>query len=105
MPNLEKTRASLEQRLTRLTARVSRIESHLRDPGEKDWQERATAIENDEVLERLGEAELREIEEIREALGRMDAGTYGACASCGAAIGDARLEVVPYTSVCIACAD
>jgi RNA polymerase-binding transcription factor DksA len=105
MADLEKTRVALQRKLAVLSARVEKIEAHLRDPGSKDWQERAAEIENDDVLERLDEAELREIEDIRRALARLDDGSYGSCARCGGSIARGRLEALPYTSVCIACAE
>jgi RNA polymerase-binding protein DksA len=105
MADFEKTRAALERRLAGMTARLSKIQGHLHEPGDRDWQERATEIENDEVLERLDEAERREIQEIRTALERIDSGRYGECASCGQPIPEARLEALPYTSRCIGCAD
>ena len=105
MSEFEQTRALLQKKLATLTARVSKIQGHLREPGNADWQERATEIENDEVLEQLDEAERREIRDIRSALARLDAGSYGDCARCGEGIGGGRLEALPYTSVCIACAD
>ena len=105
MADFEKTRAELERRLARMTTRLSKIQGHLHEPGDRDWQERATQIENDEVLERLDEAERREIGEIRRALERIDAGSYADCARCGQSIGEARLEALPFTSCCIGCAD
>lgn len=102
--NLDDARRTLEERLSALTQRVSRIQSHLRDPGSKDSQERATETENEEVLERLDETERGEIEAIRAALRRIDEGTYGACSSCGDEIAPRRLEALPYTSVCVSCA-
>ena len=39
-----------------------------------------------------------------DALERLRAGTYGACATCGDPISYHRLLVVPETSTCIACA-
>ena len=102
--NLDEVRQSLEEKLSTLTARVSRIQSHLRDPGSKDSQERATETENDEVLEGLDEAERREIEAIRFALDRVRNETYGVCSRCGGEIAPKRLEALPYTSVCISCA-
>ena len=39
--------------------------------------------------------------EIEEALVRIDDGTYGFCARCGRPIGEARLEAVPYATLCI----
>jgi RNA polymerase-binding transcription factor DksA len=40
--------------------------------------------------------------EIGAALERIDDGTYGLCSSCGRPIDDARLEAVPYATLCIA---
>ncbi len=105
MASLDETRADLEQRLAKLTARQAKIQGHLQQPGNPDWQERATETENDEVYERLEESELKEIEEIRTALRRIEAGTYADCARCAEPIGEARLAALPYTSRCIACTD
>ena len=37
------------------------------------------------------------------ALGRIDAGTYGVCESCGQPIGKARLLAFPRATLCVAC--
>lgn len=37
------------------------------------------------------------------AIERMDAGTYGACESCGQAIGKARLQAFPRATLCVTC--
>ncbi|GGE99151.1 TraR/DksA family transcriptional regulator [Mycetocola zhadangensis] len=42
-------------------------------------------------------------EQIRSALGRLDAGTYGRCVSCGDPIPAARLEAVPHAAACVKC--
>lgn len=36
---------------------------------------------------------------------RLAAGTYGVCLRCGRDIGDARLDALPATETCIACAE
>ncbi len=38
------------------------------------------------------------------ALEQIDAGTYGTCESCGKAIPVERLEVLPYSTLCVECA-
>ncbi len=38
---------------------------------------------------------------VRDALRRIEAGTYGTCLDCGEQIGEARLDAVPWTSYCI----
>ena len=68
MPEYHALRKQLEDRLTRLLHRVGKIEGDLRQTHDPDWTERATALENDEVLEGLDEMTLREIEQIRTAL-------------------------------------
>lgn len=43
------------------------------------------------------------VREIDDALARLDAGSYGACTSCGGAIPEERLDAVPYATLCVAC--
>ncbi|GAA0241546.1 TraR/DksA family transcriptional regulator [Cryptosporangium japonicum] len=47
---------------------------------------------------------LRTVEEIDAALERVEAGTYGRCVRCGAAIAGERLEVRPHAAACVSCA-
>jgi RNA polymerase-binding protein DksA len=102
--DLEEAKRSLEDRLSELGVRVSKIESDLRSPGSRDWTDRASEKENEEVLEKLNASERVEIEEIREALVRIREGTYGDCSQCGEPIAPKRLEILPYTNSCIGCA-
>jgi DnaK suppressor protein len=37
------------------------------------------------------------------ALGRIEAGTYGSCESCGQPIGKARLQAFPRATQCVSC--
>jgi DnaK suppressor protein len=39
----------------------------------------------------------------QHALDRIDAGTYGACESCGRAVGKARLQAFPRATLCVEC--
>ena len=41
------------------------------------------------------------IAEIDEALWRIEGGTYGTCAVCGAPIPEERLDAVPYAILCL----
>jgi DnaK suppressor protein len=54
--------------------------------------------ELDEGLEENAEHLLEKIE---GALQRLDDGTYGTCAVCGRKIDDARLQAVPYATLCL----
>jgi DnaK suppressor protein len=43
------------------------------------------------------------LEQIDDALRRMDAGTYGVCERCGERIEPERLEALPYAQLCMDC--
>ena len=103
MPEHDALQQQLEDRLTRLLHRVGKIEGDLRQTRDPDWTERATALENDEVLEELDEMTLQEIEQIRTALERIESGNYGTCSACGRHIGTERLVAVPSAITCVAC--
>ena len=81
--------------------------------------ERATALQGDDGVEDSGDMseldlnrstaldlagrESKLIEEIDEALQRIDDGTYGQCTRCGKPINEERLKAVPtakYDAVC-----
>ena len=51
----------------------------------------------------LASSEGRIAFQIREALARIKDGSYGICESCGKPIGAARLEMIPYASLCTKC--
>ena len=53
---------------------------------------------------RLGAGSAEELEELLHALGKMDAGTWGRCERCDAAIGRDRLRAIPETRSCLDCA-
>lgn len=97
-------RIRLEERLDTLSARTQRIERDLRSARDPDSQERVTESENDEVLEELNDTERAELARVRHALARLAAGTYATCEKCREEIPSERLEVIPDTSFCVACA-
>jgi DnaK suppressor protein len=49
----------------------------------------------------LGENAEHLLQEIEAALRRIEDGTYGVCRRCGRPIDAARLEAVPYATLCI----
>ena len=97
-------RTYLQSHLDQLLRRVGKIEGDLRSTHDRDWQERASELENDEVLEGLDELGRAEVQQLREALRRIDSGSYGICSSCGQAISAGRLAAVPSAVTCVDCA-
>jgi DnaK suppressor protein len=62
------------------------------------------ALETDRnFLLRIRDRERKLIEKIKEALERIDNGTFGVCEVCGKDIGEERLEARPVTTLCIDC--
>ena len=58
-----------------------------------------------EVRDGLDNEGATELNQVNDALARLDAGEYGKCKSCGNPIGEIRLEAMPYATLCIDCAE
>lgn len=91
----------LDDRLGKITDDVK----HIDKPLEQDFSEQATEVENDQVLDALGNAARDEVEKIKQAISRIDDGSYGICLSCGEPIREERLLALPYANRCIRCAE
>lgn len=107
MKDYQEVRSHLLDMLEELDDRLSKITDDVRHadgPLEQDFSEQATEAENDEVLDALGNAARDEVEKIKQAISRIDAGTYGICLVCGEPIKKERLAAVPYANQCIRCA-
>jgi len=106
-PEMDKHEAiakALKIRLSELTSRVAEIDSELRKPLSADSEDRATDLENQDALEGIEISEIREIQQIGEALKRISEGTYGVCSQCGEDIDPKRLKALPTATRCISCA-
>ena len=53
--------------------------------------------------QRFADHETAMLHEIEAAIGRLEAGGYGLCMTCGCAIPEARLLATPTVQTCIAC--
>lgn len=94
----------LRQRLVELQSRTAAIEDDLRHPLDADFSEQAVDLADDEALEGVDDVLRAEAQQVRAALARIAAGTYGTCANCGEVIAQDRLEVQPIATRCIKCA-
>jgi RNA polymerase-binding protein DksA len=45
----------------------------------------------------------RQLAHVHEALERIEAGNYGTCSNCGKPINPARLDALPFSTLCINC--
>ncbi len=67
------------------------------------WVDRAVAQEEGARLARLQQQEQRELEEVEQALLRIEEGRFGSCERCGGAVGRQRLLAVPEARHCLGC--
>jgi DnaK suppressor protein len=107
---LAEVRAELEAEAAGLRKEISQAESQiaarLGDTVAEAGDDEADA--SSKVFEREHELALthnsRELlEQTERALGRIEAGTYGVCESCGEPIGKARLLAFPRATLCVEC--
>lgn len=108
MEEFKQVRENLLDMLEDLDDRLGKITNdvkHLEQPLSQDFSEQAVETENDQVLDSLGNSTRDEIEKIKQAISRIDGGTYGICLNCGQAIKKERLAVIPFSSQCIHCAE
>ena len=73
----------------------------VREEGGEDLEELAALDVDRELLYAMSEADLEKVEEIEDALQRMDEGTYGLCQTGGEPIALARLRQIPWARYCI----
>ena len=104
MVDVKAREKQLRERLAELEGRLHRIEDHLEQPPDQDWEDNAIESEMDQVLEGLGHAGNAEMQAIYAALARLKSGIYGVCARCGDDISEERLDVLPHTPLCRTCA-
>jgi RNA polymerase-binding transcription factor len=102
---LEAYRQRLLAQQQQIVKRIFDLEEELQGTtaDEMVFDDRAQALELEEVLERLDEQSRQEAEDIQAALARLDAGTYGQYETCGKAISAARLNALPVAHRCVHC--
>lgn len=106
MQNTEHFKQKLLSLKKDIRQRIDDIDKDIKHEGmSSNWTEQATERENDEVLESLGNTSEEELFMINNALKRIEAGNYFSCSNCGEDIPTSRLELLPFTTRCVSCAD
>ena len=77
--------------------------TQLREQSGSDVVDAALDSAQDEISSQLAEVESRELGSIEKALERIRSGQYGVCEHCGKKIPMARLNALPYATMCIEC--
>lgn len=68
-----------------------------------DTADAAFDTTGEELSSQLAELEARELNQIERAMLRLKQGTYGLCEGCAIRIPVARLNILPYSTLCIKC--
>ena len=101
----EVLRSFLEDERARLEAVIAQIDSEgVKNLGYGNHM----ADDASEAYEQAKELALHQnakqlLAQVTDALGRFNQGTYGICARCKAEIDPARLEALPYATLCLRC--
>jgi DnaK suppressor protein len=101
----ERIRNLLLKNKAELEKRVNTIHSHARDPLEADSGEQAAQLGNVAVVAALEKEAVQELTDIRNALQRLESGSYGICTGCGGNISSERLQARPASAECLDCAE
>jgi DnaK suppressor protein len=73
------------------------------DDSIKDLGDQANTAYTREFFFELGNGDRRLLRDVVSALQKIDDGSFGNCERCGEAIGDKRLEALPFARYCIDC--
>jgi RNA polymerase-binding transcription factor DksA len=88
--------AALSKTRTEASGDLSSMPLHMADVGSDNFEQEFTLT--------LLQSEEETLEQIENALERIEGGVYGSCVDCDTKIAKARLNALPYTPHCIKCA-
>jgi RNA polymerase-binding transcription factor DksA len=94
----------LERELGRAREELALINQKLEEKGDFGLGQGASTVYEWEMNLALRESVEAKIKSIEFALERLDDGDYGLCEVCGQPIDPDRLEILPHTTLCVACA-
>jgi DnaK suppressor protein len=103
---LEKCREELQRQMDEVQAGAGKTVSDMTTVPEENFPDptdRALLESNRNFTLRLRDRERKLLAKIKEAMKRIDDGTFGVCEGCGGGIGEKRLVARPVTTLCIDC--
>ena len=97
-------RERLEKELAETLAEIEQLNKKLEDKADYGIGKGSPTIYEWEFNLALRQSLEAKAKSIRDALRKMQEGSYGICEVCGQKIDDERLAVLPHTTLCIKCA-
>jgi DnaK suppressor protein len=110
--DLDGLRLRLMEERERLTREIAELDADLSESLEDSSEE---SPYDQHIAETAGVTLDREIDltlqdnarsalaQIERAFGKLDGGSYGLCDKCGRAIGEGRLLIAPFATLCVDC--
>lgn len=102
--HIERFKKRLLDKEQELLPNIERLEGEARESGEAEVRDATDAATSDQgAAESLQEETLESdtLRLVRDALHRIEDGTYGKCIACGRPIEAARLEAIPWAAYCL----
>jgi DnaK suppressor protein len=108
MKSATNTRGLLELQQAELSEELERLTAVPLDPmtpvsfGKRVGDGTTEAVER---INKVGVADslASKLKDVERALAKLDEGSYGECDSCGMPIPSARLEAMPWATLCVDC--
>lgn len=107
--NVQQTRARLERKRDELRETLAQLrklyaaDSSESSNGVEDTGEVARETAEREEEQSIFANQQRLLDEVEQALKRLDEGTYGRCSTCGHPIPEKRLEALPWAARDVVC--
>lgn len=105
---IQKYKDQLIEQRERLVRQLNENQRQSFEFGAEDMPDPVDAAVQDRsqtILLSISESERDLIEQIDDAISRIESGDYGVCQNCEQDIAPARLNAVPYARYCINCQD
>src|SRR6476646_2848411 len=103
---LEKYRKLLHEKKTALLAELAKTkhaEEETTEESTQDIADRAVSSYTREFLYSLNDTARNTMQQIDQALSRIEDGTYGLCLNCGSPMNEKRLTAIPWSRHCLEC--
>lgn len=103
--NTEKYKSRLLAKEQELVTGIARLDAEARESRSAEVEDPIDYVISSEAKAGMfSESTIltRTLAQVREAITRVNEGTYGECIDCGRPIEPARLEAVPWTPYCLA---
>jgi DnaK suppressor protein len=100
----EEKQAEIQQHIATLTGSLAPPEAAIQASYDvEEPEEEAVDLQETDVDQAILDNEKTLLDEVQQALARIDHGTYGICSNCGQPIPEKRLEALPWATLCVIC--